>query len=233
MADHAKCAGQTNVQQQTTVYDELVCHFPYAVFSVALSLIILSFVTFFGIDKPAELIHGLWLQLFHNFHFIHIIFATAGCLVTFMRFSQDLLKGVLVSIASATVFCILADIGLPYLGARLLGVNMQLHICFINELHNILPFLLIGALTGLAMTRHHQEDAGKEVGLWSHFAHILISSLAASFYIVSHGFHNWAAQIGLVFIVLVGAVVIPCTLSDVVVPMFLAAKPTKAPKQHE
>ena len=226
MSDHAKCAGQESKACRPTIFDELVCHFPYAVFSVALSLIILSFVTFFGIDKQPELVHGLWLQLFHNFHFIHIVFATVGCLLTYMRFSKNILKGIIVSILSATVFCILSDIAMPYVGARLLGVNMHLHICFISELHNILPFLFVGILTGLAMMRHHSE-AGKEMGLWSHFAHILISSLAASFYLVSHGFVNWAASIGMVFIVLIGAIVIPCTLSDVVVPIFFAENKNK------
>jgi len=48
--------------------------------------------------------------------------------------------------------------------------------------------------------------------------------LASAFYMVSSGFGDWIDQIGLVFILLIFAVVIPCTLSDVVVPI-LFAKP--------
>ena len=60
--------------------------------------------------------------------------------------------------------------------------------------------------------------------LGSHFIHILISSLAALFYMVSHGFDNWYPSMGILFLFLVVAIVIPCTFSDVVVPMYWAGR---------
>ena len=56
----------------------------------------------------------------------------------------------------------------------------------------------------------------------SHVAHIFVSSLASTFYLVAHGFSNWYDNIGFVFLSMIVAVVIPCTLSDVVVPMTFA-----------
>lgn len=206
------------------VVDELVCHFPYAVFSVAIGLIVLTLLNFLtGCQSNSVEMGHAWFQMFHSFHFVHMVFAAAGCMITFAKFSKDLIKGLIVSFCSAACFCILSDIVMPYIGATLLGIKMDLHICFLNELHNILPFLLIGLATGWLISAHHKE-ANYSMGLWSHFTHIFISSLASAFYMVSSGFGDWIDQIGLVFILLIFAVVIPCTLSDVVVPI-LFAKP--------
>jgi len=210
-----------NLEHKHTMYGELACHLPYAVFSVAFSLIVLSLLTFIGIDKDVYRLRCVWDQLFHNFHFVHIVFASIGTLITFFRFSNNVLKGLIVGFFSASTFCILSDIVIPYIGGVMLGVPMKLHVCFTTELHNILPFLLVGLFTGVVMRSHTAQDKSY-FSLWSHFTHIFVSSLASSFYMVSHGFYDWESQIGYVFLVLILAVVIPCTLSDVVVPLFFA-----------
>ncbi|MDR3646187.1 MAG: hypothetical protein P4L22_01450 [Candidatus Babeliales bacterium] len=211
----------TEHERNHTMYQELACHLPYAVFSVAFSLIVLSLLTFIGVGKNPSELRCIWDQLFHNFHFVHIVFASIGTLITFFRFSNNVLKGVIVGFFSASTFCILSDIVIPYIGGVILGVPMTLHVCFTSELKNVLPFLLVGLFTGVVMRSHSAQDKSY-FSLWSHFTHIFVSSLASSFYMVSHGFHNWESQIGYVFLVLILSVVIPCTLSDVVVPLFFA-----------
>jgi len=46
--------------------------------------------------------------------------------------------------------------------------------------------------------------------------------MASILYMVSFGFAKWYSQMGLVFILMILAVLIPCTLSDIVVPMMFA-----------
>src|SRR3990167_2925049 len=204
-----------------TISDEVFSHLPYAVFSVAFSLVVLSVFSFFGTMLQPSMVYSAWDRLFHSFHFMHIIFAASGSMLTFFRFSNDLWKGIFVSGITSILFCALSDAFLPYLGGRLLGVDMHLHICFIYEIWNVLPFLVVGLGTGVFMRRHELEVRGV-LSLWSHFTHIMISSLASSFYLVANGFDNWAVKIGPVFLVLIVAVLIPCSLSDVVIPMFFA-----------
>lgn len=220
--NNKNCNDNSNIMDHKhSIYDELACHLPYAVFSVALSLIFLSLLGFIGVGKSPESLRCFWDQLFHNFHFVHIVFASIGALITFFRYSNNILKGIIVGFFTASVFCILSDIVLPYLGGKMLGVHMHLHVCFLYELKNVLPFLFVGLFTGTVMRTHQLEVRGY-LSLWSHFAHIFISALASSFYLVSHGFTNWASSIGYVFLVLLISVVIPCTLSDIVIPMTLA-----------
>lgn len=225
MSDH--CEDHVNGHQQS-ILGEVTCHFPYAVFSVAFALSVLSFVNFFSsghldthsTQKGAHL-------LFHSFHFMHIVFAATGTLITYYRFSKNLWKGLIVGILTASFFCTLSDSILPYIGGRMLGVDMHFHMCFISDLDKILPFLFVGLLNGYVMSRHHSSKQSF-YSTFSHAIHILVSSFASMFYLVSHGYVNWSADIGYVFLFLIIAVVVPCTFSDVVVPMFFA----KA-KKHE
>lgn len=220
------CCNKTQGHADHTISDEVFSHLPYAVFSVTLSLIILSCFGFISIGKSAQLVDSAFDRLFHSFHFMHIVFAASGSLLTFYRFSDNLLKGLVVGGITSSLFCMLSDIFIPYVGGLLLGVDMHLHICFIYELANVLPFLVVGLATGVIM-RNHQLEVRGVVSLWSHFTHILISSLASSFYLVGNGFADWSPKIGSVFLVLLIAVLIPCSLSDVVIPMFFAKSGNK------
>lgn len=206
---------------------ELMCHFPYAAFSLALGFIILSLihlVTGTGHYMSSELRESYHI-LFHSFHYLHLIFAVTGTCIMFFRFSKNIIAGILVSLIAPAIFCTLSDVALPALAGNLLGVHMPVHICFTNlgDLINLIPFMVVGLLNGW-MIRQHSESALGFISLASHFIHILISSLAALFYMVSYGFTYWHHMMGILLIFLLIAVVIPCTLSDIVVPMYFARR---------
>ena len=205
---------------------ELICHLPYAIFSVAFSIAVLSFVTYFSLDDPVETVCRKSEILFHSFHFMHIVFAATGTLIAFFRFSKNITRALLLGVISPMIFCTLSDSILPYIGGRLLGVHMHFHLCFLTELSNVIPFLIAGIINGFAISRHY-GDRQTLYAVSSHAIHILISSLASIFYLVAHGCTDWYRIIGMVFIFLIIAVVIPCTLSDVVVPMLFARVGTK------
>ncbi len=214
---------------------ELMHHLPYGTLSVASALMILSMVSvFFVSGHVGSLVHhgdhvhdgscglssGMDI-LFHCFHFTHILFAASGAMVTFYRYSKNIAAGVIAGIVSSVVFCTLSDILLPYAAGTLLGVTMDLHICFSSELANILPFLFAGVLNGLIISRGKEEHAENH-SLSLHFLHTFISAMAAIFYCIGHGLPNFYAYFGTFFLLMLVAIVVPCTLSDVVVPVFWA-----------
>lgn len=214
MHDHS----HEHEEHSTSLWHELFHHLPYAIFSVAASLIVLSLVT--NVSSDQSLLPRA-NSLFHSLHFLHIIFAATGTVLTFLRFSSSYSQALLIGIVSPVIFCSLSDAVLPYYGGRLLGVPMHWHVCFYTELANVLPFLFVGILNGFVMARHHYAKL-LSFSVGSHFVHILVSSLAASFFLVANGFANWAHSIGYVFLFLIGAVLLPCTISDVVIPMLFA-----------
>jgi len=224
---HKQCHSRDGLWRM--IFNELVHHLPYAIFSVALCLAVLGLLNYTtcGVVELWRIRESAGV-LFHSFHFLHIVFAATGSMICFFRFSKNIFRGILVGVFTTMIFCTMSDAVLPYLAGRLLGVNMDFHLCFLSELRNVLPFLSIGLLNGLIMGRYHNAD-GSFYSVFSHFLHILISSFASSFYIVSHGLICWYSVIGMLFLFLVIAVVVPCTLSDVVVPIAAA----RAGKKNE
>lgn len=207
------------LEHHSTVVGEILCHLPYAIFSVALSLICMSLLSFMPTDSLlyTEACH----RLFHNFHFLHILFAATGTMLTFRRYSSNVILGIAVGVLVPALFCTFSDAVLPYLGGRLIGLDMNFHWCFIAHIDTVLPFLLVGMLNGWAMSTH-AKSLQMFYSIGFHVVHIFISSMASLLYLVSFGFNNWWTQMGFVFIFKIIAVLIPCTLSDIVVPMFFA-----------
>ena len=207
--------------------EEIIHHTPYAIFSVSLGFVLLSFTDFIGrlFSSSSDLQAG-YNTLFHSFHFLHIVFAATGTLLTFFRFSDNKRLALLIGFFCPTFFCILSDGILPYYAGQLLGVSMELHLCFLSELPNVLPFLLIGMLNGYVLSKHSSQ-VRSFFYICSHFLHILVSALAALFYLVSHGLDDWYPRMGFMFLFLVLVVVIPCTLSDVIVPLYFARRKEK------
>jgi hypothetical protein len=214
----------THKSHEASLYDELACHFPFAAFSVAFGFIILSFLYFIGLGfGPHVSICRGYHILFHSFHYLHIVYAVMGTMVTFSRFSNNIIRGTILSIVSPAFFCTLSDVILPALAGRILGVPMGVHICFfsIPDLLNVIPLMIVGLVTGIVIRSHKESSLGL-FSLGSHFVHILISSLASLLYMVSYGFDTWYSSMGLLYLLLVIAVVVPCTVSDVVVPIYFA-----------
>jgi len=205
------------------IQSALLAHLPYAIFSVACALILLSVVSAFSADQQKTFLSGSGGSLlFHSFHFMHILFASTSTIIMFSRFSSSIVKALLVGIISPTFFCVLSDAFLPYLAGRILGVTMQFHLCLVDDFYKVIPFLSIGIINGMIISRYYASHKQRLYSLFSHTGHILISSLASTFYLVSHGLTQWYNHIGIVFFFLIIVVVVPCTLSDVIVPILFA-----------
>jgi len=201
-----------------SIRGELLTHLPYAIFSVAFSIICLSFLYFFSPEQSSS--HSSH-RLFHSFHYLHILFAATGTMLTFRRYSKNVPIALFVGFFVPAFFCTFSDAVLPYIGGRMLNLHMHLHWCFIEHLDSVLPFLLAGMLNGWAMSKHPQ-NRHMFYSIGFHFLHIFISAMASILYLVSFGFHNWSHQMGFVFVYIVFAVLLPCTLADIVVPMLFA-----------
>lgn len=229
---HNHCC-DSHVCNSHIILKEIVAHLPYAIFSVAFALVVLSFTSFF---MQAQLDGSSFCKsskiLFHCFHFMHITFAATGTIITFFRFSKGFIKALIIGTICPAFFCMLSDVLLPYLGARMLGVSMKLHICFVSDISKIVPFLIVGIVNGFIMSRH-RTSMQPMYSVFSHSVHTLVSSLASSFYLVSHGFTGWHQHIGFVFMFLILAVVLPCSMSDVVVPILFARSPNNEHKKHK
>lgn len=203
------------LENHGTIQEELLCHFPYALFSVALSIIMLSLISYSGLKVKES------RQLFHSFHFLHILFSATGAVLIFRKYSSNWYGALAIGCLIPSIFCTLSDSLLPFIGGWYLGLEMQLHWCFFSHLSTVLPFLALGVFNGYVVSAHVLSQQ-LFYSTTSHFLHIFLSSLASLFYLVSYGFDHWNKHMGFVFLTLIVAVLIPCTLSDIVIPMWFA-----------
>jgi hypothetical protein len=199
------------------VVAEFAHHFPYTLVG---SLIAMAGAWWFG----AELLHQgradeLFLQsrsLFHLSHPLHICLSAIATTSLFWRYERHLLRAVLVGGLGTIIPCGLSDYVFPYVGGRLLGQPMELHMCIVDHPQLFFPFLALGIMGGF-----WAEERLTGGHLFSHGAHVFVSGAASLLYLMSFGFAAWMTDVRLVFpalVTVVLAVWIPCCISDIVVP---------------
>ena len=200
------------------IITEFTHHLPYTIVG---SLIAMAGVWWFGTQ---HLSNGHMDELlvrarssFHLFHPLHICLSAIATTSLFWRHERHVVRAVTVGALGTIIPCGLSDYIFPYVGGRLLGQTMQLHMCIIDHPQLFFPFLLLGIVGGF-----WAEERLTGSHLFSHGAHVFVSSLASLLYLVSFGFTSWLTDVRMVFpafFTIVLAVWIPCCISDIVVPV--------------
>ncbi len=226
---------QGTIPQKTSLWSllkaELLCHIPYGILAVATSMILVSLILFVTPQTPLFAKNAS--TLFHTLHFIHILFAASSVVLAFRKYSDSVIGAVVLGAVVPAVFCTLSDVFLPYWGSNIFGLNVALHICFKSHLGSILPFLITGIVNGLLLSHTTNCDNLMVHATVSHFSHSFISALASFLYLLSHGFADLKHGMGIIFIVLLVAVIIPCIISDVIVPTVCARAFTTKACEHD
>lgn len=159
-------------------------------------------------------------SLFHLFHPLHVCLSAIATTSLFWRYDRRLVVATLVGALGAIIPCGLSDYFFPYLGGLVVGQPMELHMCIVDHPWLFFPFLTLGILAGF-----WAENRLTGSHLFSHGAHVFISSTTSLLYLVSFGFTAWMTDVRFVFpafVTIVLAVWIPCCISDVVVPASVA-----------
>lgn len=213
--DHSLCGHD----HDHSLGQEFLCHIPLAVVSLAISFVVAAVIKSTIAPHNSE----VFSDLFHTCHYAHLLFASIGTATTFFRFSSRIsFFGVACSAVIPLVFCTLSDVILPTVGVRLLGIPINMHLCImhVHELFTVGMFLFCGVLAGICLA-NGEKQAMRQFAKQMHFFHIFASTLAALFYMILHGMHDFVAFSGILLIVLLISVVIPCTFSDCLVPLTL------------
>ena len=198
---------------------ELRIHLPYTIFSVSVGMIILGLLTFVCNILKVEDISGPSRGLFHVFHPIHLLLSTTATTAMFWRHEKRFVKATIIGFIGAVGICGISDIIIPYVAGFLLGVKMHFHVCIIEHPMFILPFVIAGIFAGFIIPPTTEKST-----IFSHAAHVWVSSMASILYLVSFGLSAWIEVAGMVFVYIILAVMIPCCMSDIVFPLLLTKK---------
>ncbi|MFC1667323.1 hypothetical protein ACFL0P_05645 [Candidatus Omnitrophota bacterium] len=194
---------------------ELGSHLPYTIFGVVVGIVILGILTFFAsLLNAHELLAKSSEELFHVFHPVHILLSAIATTAMFWKHERRFIKTLLVGIAGSIVICGLSDILFPYIGGIVLGTKMQFHLCVLEHPRVIIPFAVIGVLVGFLVPSAIEKSTE-----FSHSMHVLVSSMASILYLISFGITEWTQMIGGIFLITIVAVMLPCCVSDIVLPL--------------
>ncbi|MFC1854618.1 hypothetical protein ACFLY6_02005 [Candidatus Dependentiae bacterium] len=216
---------------------EILYHIPYGITAVFVSMIFIwlfsckfSFSTCCLAKGHSHINDSLFCML----HYAHIFFAGITSVLSFRRHYGNILGAVMVGLTVPPIFCTLSDVIFPYIGGLVMGVKMQLHLCALKNFWHFLPMIFLGVGVGLILSTRKINGGISLIrfACGSHFLHELVSASASLVYLASFGCINWWASPLSVFVLLTISVIVPCTLSDVVVPIFCAWLSGKEPPQN-
>ncbi len=196
---------------------EFTHHLPYTIVG---SLIAMAAVWWYGTQQlsrgDSAVLFEQSRSAFHLFHPLHICLSAIATTSLFWRHERHVVRGIVVGALGTIIPCGLSDYVFPYIGGLLMGQPMDLHVCIVDHPQLFFPFLALGIIGGF-----WAEERLTGSHLFSHGAHVFVSSAASLLYLISFGFTSWMSDVRLVFpafLIIVLAVWIPCCVSDIVVP---------------
>jgi hypothetical protein len=203
------------------IFTEFVHHLPFSIFGVIGSIIVMGFLTFIAIIAQAEsLLPEASREIFHVFHPAHVLFSAVASTSMYFMHERNIFKASVIGLIFSITICGISDIVFPFIGGMLLGGDMHMHICIIEEPMLVFPFAIIGVLAGLTAPSSLENSTQ-----YSHSIHVFLSSGASLLYLIGFGVTGWIHLLGGIFLITVFAVMLPCCLSDIVFPLACCKNP--------
>ncbi len=204
--------------QLDRIWDELRHHVPFTAFGTSIALILLGLLTVaLSPSKAAMSEYGH--ELFHVFHPLHILFSATATTAMFWRHEERFFKAIVIGLIGSLGICGISDAFLPFIGGKVVGIEMEFHWCLIVHPEIVLTFAIFGVLIGLVSTNMAH---GRVPTIFSHSSHVFISTMATMFYLMAFGFTEWIPHIVETFLIIFLGVTLPCCTSDIIFPLLLS-----------
>jgi hypothetical protein len=186
---------------------ELRHHLPFTVIVTAVTAVAASVAVR---TWPALVESG---ASFEGAHVAHVFVSAVATTAVGSRQRGGPVLAAGLGIAGSIVFCTLSDILLPYAGALAFGTPVSLDVEVLHAPVKVGLAAVAGAAGGFAHMRR--------LSIYSHSAHVLVSSLASVLYVHTHAAGAWAdwAHAPEMAAVLFFSVFLPCCMSDLVMPV--------------
>jgi len=198
------------------IITELKEHVPFTAGATAIAVLITAFL----LIKQNLIAYAS--SLFYVFHPAHIFFSSIVSAAIFYKYKKSIFLAITSSIIISILIGSISDVILPYFGSLLFHLPTSFHLPTIESPLLIFSVAIIGSITGIIAKRTKLP----------HFAHVLISVFASLLYIFAYSTNFSLMTLFLIFIITTISVVIPCCLSDIVLPiLFEKTSTTKIKKK--
>lgn len=185
------------------IITELKEHVPFTAAATAVAIIITAFL----LIKQNLILYAV--SLFYLFHPLHIFFSSIVSTAIFYKYKKNIFLALTTGIIISILIGSISDIIFPYIGISLFKIPISFYLPAIENPLLIFSVALFGSITGVVARKTK----------FPHFIHVLISIFASLLYIFAYSTNFSLLTIFLIFIITLISVVIPCCLSDIVLPM--------------
>lgn len=202
------------------VHEEFIAHLPFTLLGVFAGVAFVYVVMLL----PDWRLFGE--EQFHWAHVTHIFFSAAAGGAIFKSYRDSVLKAVPVATLSAILLCTLSDVLVPYLGLRFSGYDAHLHFCMLEHPYRVVLAALGGVVMGMAGVKFFAH-----CNRGFHLLHLLISTAASTLFLLNSIPHLDLRVMAVLMATLFMALVIPCLLGDVLIPLLFVRM--KEPYTHQ
>ncbi len=196
------------------ILSELKEHIPFTAIGAASGIIIMLVIIY------ADVLPRVSEAVFETLHPLHVVLSALTTTAMYRKYGHTKLWiAVLIGYTGSIGIASISDAIIPYLGGTMLGIDIHLHIPFIET--GIIPY--IGIPTWVAV------NAAAIIGILigylrpatklPHLGHVFLSTWASLFYFTAYGVAYWLPLLHLVFLFLFLAVWLPCCISDILFPL--------------
>lgn len=192
------------------LFHELKHHAPFTITATILAIAIvltLKYIINKSFDEKA-------FEILHPLHVIASAIVSAGI---FYKYKQKIIPAILVGIISAIAIGSLSDIIFPFLIAGIFNLQPHFHLPLIEKPSIILGAALLGGTIG-AITKTTKIP---------HLLHVGLSVFASLFYLLAFSQTQSILGFSLAIIIIFISVIIPCCISDILLPFFFLGKKIK------
>lgn len=190
---------------------ELRHHLPFTLAATTIAIAVFLLLRGFLVKELNE-------NIFEILHPIHIIASGMVSAGIFYRYKKNILYALGVGILSAILIGTISDIFFPFLGGKLFGLNMHFHLPLIETPLLIISMAILGSLAGI-LTKTTKIP---------HLFHVSLSVFASLFYMLAFSNSNSTMFFIGALITVTIAVIIPCCISDILMPFFFLGKKIKS-----
>ncbi len=191
-----------------SILKELREHIPFTITATLISIMIMSMLLI------KQNLMDYTISFFYIFHPAHIFFSSIVSAAIFYNYKKKILSAIISSLIIAIAVGSVSDVIFPYLGSLLFKIPISFHLPVIESPILILSVAFFGAISGIAFRKTK----------FPHFIHVFISVLASLLYIFAYSANFSLLVIFFIFIITSVSVIIPCCLSDIVMPILFQNK---------
>ncbi|MFP3898473.1 MAG: hypothetical protein ACLFVD_04105 [Dehalococcoidia bacterium] len=195
------------------IASELKEHMPFTALGALAGIVVMAVAVLTNV--PHDISHGV----FHTLHPVHVLLSALVTTAMYMRYKKGRIwMAVLIGWTGSIGIATISDAVIPYLGGVLLKANMEFHVPFIEHW-----WINLVALAGIGIGYRRQTTK------IPHFGHVLLSTWASLFYIITFGQADWIPRLPFIFLILFLAVWLPCCMSDIVYPLLFVKREPQVP----